>query len=165
MVRRAGLATLEALPIEQRWSIGGAVLNDPILAVRVEAARILAGVSRQTLNAAEKISLNSGLQEYADAAMASAEHPQSHVNLRLVYLAQGEYAKAEKAYREAIRIDPYYNVAYVNLADLYSGQQQPDQVEAVLRQGLLRLPENADILHSLGLFYVRQKKSPRRSTR
>jgi len=160
MVRRAGLATLEALPNEQRWTMGNALLGDPLLAVRIEAARILAGVPRQALNADEKTRLDRCLQEYIDAAMVSAEHPQSHVNLGLIYLAQGESSKAEKAYREAIRIDPDYAFAYVNLADLYNNQQQPDRVEAVLRKGQLALPRNADILHSLGLYYVRQKKMP-----
>jgi tetratricopeptide (TPR) repeat protein len=160
MVRRASLGLLEALPMDQRWKIGAASLNDPILSVRIEAARVLAGVPRPTLSADERISLDRGLQEYVDAAMSSAEHPQSHVNLALLYLAQGDVAQAEKSYREAIRIGPEYTIAYVNLADLYSVQQQPEKVEAILRQGQALLPGNADIMHSLGLHYVRQKKMP-----
>jgi len=158
MVRREALALLEIVPLDRRWELGAALLKDPLFAVRMEAGRVLAGVPRGALSDDERNILAGAIQEYIKAALASAESPQSHLNLGLLYFDQGEFAKTEAEYRQAIRLDPEFAGAYVNLADLYRDQQASDKVEHVLREGLGRLPKNAEIKHALGLYFVRQKQ-------
>lgn len=158
MLRRSALLTVGALPLEWRWKLAGALLSDPVLAVRIEAARVLARVPRASLAAHEQALLDQGIAEYVKVAYASAEHPQSHVNLGLLYASMGDTAKAELSYQQALRLDPAYAFAYVNLADLYSQTQQNDKVAATLQQGRAALGENADIEHAIGLNYVRSRQ-------
>lgn len=158
LIRRNALHSLELVPPEQRWKLGGALLVDPVLAVRIEAARVLAAVPRAGLNAQEKAALDNGIAEYIQVAHAQAEHPQSHLNLGLLYLSQGEMEKAESAYQQALRLDPAYVFAYVNLADHYSNQQNADKAEAILLQGRSVVGQNADIEHALGLHYARNRQ-------
>jgi predicted CXXCH cytochrome family protein len=45
LMRIAALRVLQILPLAQRYQMGGSLLSDPLLAVRIEAARIIAGTS------------------------------------------------------------------------------------------------------------------------
>ncbi|PLK49947.1 tetratricopeptide repeat protein [Uliginosibacterium sp. TH139] len=157
LVRRSALLPLEALAPEQRWRLAGGLLTDPVLAVRFEAARVLAPVPRNSLSTNEQALLERGIAEYIKVAHTNAEHPQSHINLGLLYSALGDQGKAEQAYQQALRLDPAYASAYVNLADLYS-QQQGDKAEAILLQARSVLGEHADIEHAIGLHYVRAQQ-------
>ena len=83
--------------------------------------------------------------------------PQGPVNLAGLYTALGDYQKAEAAYRRALRLQPRYIPAYVNMAQLLSGRQREQEAEALLRQGLKINPQSADLNHALGLSLVRGK--------
>src|SRR5262249_8404526 len=48
LVRRAGLTALESLPPDQRSAFGAALLSDPSRHVRIEAARVMAGLRPPT---------------------------------------------------------------------------------------------------------------------
>ncbi len=158
LVRRSALLSVAAMPPERRWRLAGALLSDPVLAVRIEAARVLAAVPRASLNAHEQAMRDRGIAEYVRAASTAAEHPQSHVNLGLLYASMGEFAKAEQAYQQALRLEAAYGFAYVNLADLYRQQHHDEKAEATLLQGRTALGDNADIEHALGLHYVRTRQ-------
>jgi tetratricopeptide (TPR) repeat protein len=160
LVRHAILTTVEVLPPPERLRLAGNLLFDPTLAVRIEAARVLSVVPRESLSLNQQQALDKALREYVDAALASAEHPQSHVNLGLLYLGQGQTDKAEQAYLQSIKLDPLYAVAYVNLADFYRQQQNEDKAEATLIAGRAAVGQDAAIEHSLGLQYVRAKQMP-----
>jgi Flp pilus assembly protein TadD/nitrate/TMAO reductase-like tetraheme cytochrome c subunit len=160
MVRRAALGIVEAVPPPDRLRLAAAMLLDPVLAVRTEAARVLAAAPRELLDANQQQALDDAIHDYILAALANAEHPQSHVNLGLLYTGMGQFEKAEKAYRQAITLDPTYAIAYVNLADLYRQQQRDDKVEATLLSARAAIGDNAAIEHSLGLQYVRAKQMP-----
>jgi tetratricopeptide (TPR) repeat protein len=160
LVRRAALATVEAVPPQDRLRFAGKLLSDPVLAVRIEAARVLSAVPRESLTLSQQQALDKGVHEYVDAALASAEHPQSHVNLGLLYLGQNQLDKAEQAYLQAIKLDSAYAVAYVNLADLYRQQQRNDKAESTLIAARNATADDAAVEHSLGLQYVRSKQMP-----
>lgn len=159
-VRRAAMLTVDQLPPEQRWRFVGSLLSDPILAVRIEAARILSAVDRTTLSPPQQSVLDKAIQEYIQSQLATAEHPQSHINLGLLYLRLQQPTKAKAAYEQALKLDPAFVAAYVNLADLYRYLQQDKQVEATLLKAQTLLSKNADVEHALGLFYVRNQQMP-----
>jgi len=160
MVRRAALSSIDRLPAQHRWPLAGALLRDPVLGVRIEAARVLAMVSRDSLTAMQKQNLDMALKEYIRSENVNAELPQSHVNLGLLYLRLGRISQAETEYRQALKLDPAYAAAYVNLADLYREQQQEDRAGATLMKARSLIPRNADIEHGLGLHFVRTKQMP-----
>jgi len=158
LVRRAALLTVELAPPAERWRMAEALLSDSVLAVRIEAARVLSVAPRESLTPKQQQLLDRGISEYVEAARASAEHPQSSVNLGLLYLGLGQFDKAEQAYLRAIKLEPTYAAAYINLADLYRQQQLDDRAESTLLAAHALLGDNAAVEHSLGLLYVRTRR-------
>jgi len=69
-----------------------------------------------------------------------------------------ELSDAEKSFKNAIKIEPYFETGYINLADIYRAQQKPFQVASVLSKGIKNNPKSADLHYSYGLHFVRQKK-------
>ena len=155
MVREAALGMVENVNPEQRWQLAGELLGDPVYAVRIEAARVLAAVPERTLTPEQRALLAHGVSEYEAAQRVNAEHPHSHVNLGLLYSGQRKFEESEAAYRQALRLDPGYVPAYINLADLFRSQGNEQQAAEVLLQAAKIDPQNAAVAHALGLHYVR----------
>jgi tetratricopeptide (TPR) repeat protein len=67
------------------------------------------------------------------------------VLLGLIDEKQGDKAGAEKAYREAIKLRPDLEAAYVNLSALLIDQQRGDEAVTVARAGLAKAPSSAGL--------------------
>ena len=102
--------------------------------------------------------MQAALAEYARAQAVNAERPESHLNMGLVYLAQGLHREAEQAYLTALRLDPGFAPGYVNLSDLYRQTDRDKEGEELLRKGVSVVADNPDLQHALGLLLVRQKR-------
>jgi Flp pilus assembly protein TadD len=159
LVRLGALETAGLLPLPQRWQLTQHLLDDPLLAIRVDAASGLAGVPLDELAPDDQRRLQRAIQEYIDAQQTSLERPESRMNLGNLYGAQGDFAKARDYYRQALALDPDLTPAWVNLADLMRSQGRDEEGEALLREALLRQPESGALHHSLGLLLVRKGES------
>ncbi len=135
------------------------LLNDPVLAVRIEAAARLAGVPPGELNQEQQRSLDVSIQEYIAATMANAERPEEQLNLGLLFARLGKAVESEKHYREAIRIDPDFAPAYVNLADLFRVLGRDKEGEKLLRNGVIATSNDPTVEHTLALLLVREKRN------
>ncbi|MEE8297164.1 MAG: tetratricopeptide repeat protein [Hyphomicrobium sp.] len=160
MIRHAALLSLEQLPAPLRVSHGTSLLDDPVRAVRIEAARVLADISEGWLSSSQRLNLRTAIEEYRQAQLANAERPESQTNLGTLYARLGQAQKAVSAYRAATELDPAFMPAYVNLADLHRLQGDEVQAEAALRQAAAVAPSNAIVHHALGLSLVRQRRLP-----
>ncbi|MGH7987302.1 MAG: tetratricopeptide repeat protein [Candidatus Binataceae bacterium] len=157
LVRRAtadGLATPTAAP-----SIMVGLLNDPVRAVRIEAAESLAGVPLDALPEDAAAALERASAQYVAAQKLNADRPEAHLDLGTFFTRQGRFASAKRELKTALSIDPSFSPAAVNLADLERELGHDQAGEAVLRQALQRTPSDASLLYALGLWYVRQKRS------
>jgi tetratricopeptide repeat protein len=67
--------------------------------------------------------------------------------------------EAEAEYRTALRVDPKFVPAMVNLADLDRQRGQDKEGAELLRAAIAIQPNNAAIKHSLGLLLVRQRNA------
>lgn len=67
------------------------------------------------------------------------------VLLGLIDEKQGDKAGAEQAYREAIKLRPDLEAAFVNLSALLIDQQRGDEALTVARAGLARSPQSAGL--------------------
>ena len=65
----------------------------------------------------------------------------------------------EEEIKAAIRLDPRFVPAYVNLADLYRARGRDADGERILREGLKVAPNSAILHHALGLALVRMKRT------
>ena len=157
-IRVATLGALESAPAGIRVRFAFAALNDPVRAVRIEAARILATLPAGDLPAEQQSLLDKGLQEYIEAQQAMAERPEAQINLGNLYANRGQMELASTAYQTAMELNPAYTPAYVNLADLYRSRGNEAKAEEILRQAAEVIPGSGDIHHALGLSLVRQKR-------
>jgi tetratricopeptide (TPR) repeat protein len=155
LVRGAAVRYLEAMDADVLYRFGMPMLEDPVRTVRLDAARVLAPLLRYALPPEEHRRLAAGLDAYRAAQLATAERPEAHLNIALVEALQGKAAAARLSYRTALRLDPAFVPAYVNLADLYRALGDDGAGETVLREGIAVAPEDADLRHALGLLYVR----------
>jgi tetratricopeptide (TPR) repeat protein len=143
---------------EARFRTLAPLLDDPLRAVRIEAARSLAVMLRSEMPAGRRESLMRGLAEYRDAQLFSADRAEAHVNLGTLALEVGDADTAQAAYRRALEVGPYFLPAYVNLADLYRSQGNDDDGEVLLRKALTVDAQNAAVRHALGLLLVREQR-------
>jgi Flp pilus assembly protein TadD len=158
LVRTAAVDALQPFAPEQRLPVIAPLLADPVRAVRIAAARLLAAAPTQLLTPQQRTDLAKASAEYIDAQMASADRPEAHVTLGAFYADRSQMDAAEAAYRTALRLDPSFVPAMVNLADLYRAQQRDADGEPLLRQALAIEPKNAVVHHALGLFLLRARR-------
>jgi Tfp pilus assembly protein PilF len=155
------LAAVEALagtePATRRRYIAR-MLDDPVLAVRIEAARALAGTAEQGLSPSARPAFDKALAEYIAVQTYNADRPEGRMNLGNIHAQRRDVGAAIAEYRKAIEIDPTFVAAYVNLADLYRAGGAEGEAEKILREGIVRVPRDATLHHTLGLVLTRQKK-------
>ncbi|MFV1993467.1 MAG: tetratricopeptide repeat protein [Acidiferrobacterales bacterium] len=158
MIRLSALQTLDTMPVSLRLKPAVPLLDDPVRAVRIEAARVLAVVPRNMLSVQQQSMLDKALDEYRQAQRVNADRPESYINLGLLAIRLQNFTEAEKLYQQALKLDPGFANAYVNLADLYRSQQQDQKAEQVLKKALKLSNQNAAAHHALGLLYIRKKQ-------
>jgi len=158
LVRMAALGVLDSLPPDNRYQFAAPLLSDPLLAVRVEAARVSAPALRSRLAPEQQTVLVTALQEFIDAQNENADRPESHLNLGNMYAQSGDAVLAEKAFREAIKLELDFAPAYVNLADLYRAQGMDQAAGKILQDAIKIQPGNATLYHSLGLMQARAQQ-------
>ncbi|WP_437287556.1 multiheme c-type cytochrome [Sorangium sp. So ce406] len=156
LLRRAALGALESHDPRRTAPVAAPLLVDPVRGVRVEAARVLAGVDLGALSERAAQDLDGALREYIATQTLHADRAEAQNNLGLVFTRTGKPRDAEQAYLAALRVEPGYVPTYVNLADLYRGLGRDADGVALLRRGITRLPDQAELLHALGLALVRQ---------
>ena len=157
LVRLGALRALEGIDPKAHAAKSGALLQDPVRAVRIAVASLLAG-SRDALAPAQQAALDSAVQEYIAAQEINADRPEAHLNLGLLYTRSGRFEKAEEDYRRALKLQPSFAPAYVNLADLYRIRQREPEGEKLLREAVKVAPDDASVAHALGLLLVRENK-------
>lgn len=158
LIRLSALRSLENVDAQNRIKFAFPLLNDPVRAIRIEAARIIAAVPRNILTEEQQLIVDNAVTEYIQSQLVNADRPEAHLNIGLIRLSLSQFKEAEKAYLQAIKLDAEFISAYVNLADLYRLQQQDDKAEKILKQALMLSPKNAGVHHALGLLYVRNKQ-------
>ncbi len=155
LVRAAAVRALEPLAPKERVQLVAQLLSDPIRAVRIEAARLLAGSPFELFQQSQKTAFDSAISERIESEMISAERPESHINLGLLYTQMGRMNDAEAALQTALRLDSNYVPAMVNLADLYRIQQKENEEQQFLGRAIAVKPKAAEPVHALGLLKVR----------
>jgi len=154
-----GLAkTLENVPQQIRPAVAIPLLYEDEKVVNALAANAMAGAPLEQYPEEVRRQFNNGLTNYQQSELFNSDRPESLANLAGMYFQQGQPAKSEKYYRDAIELEPGYSPAYVNLADLYRATGREAESEKTLREALDIVFDKTPIQHALGLSLVRQKK-------
>jgi tetratricopeptide (TPR) repeat protein len=158
IVRRAAVGALESLPLDQRSALAVGLLGDPARLVRIEAARVLAPVRPETLDAATRAAYDRAADEFVAVQRTNDDRPEARTNLGTYFATRGRVTAAETELRAALKLDPTFVPAYVNLADIYRAEQREPDVRRVLAEGLTAVPDDASLHYALGLALVRSQR-------
>ena len=156
LVRVAAPRALPAPPTPAMVQAAAPLLSDPVRAVRIETARVLAGVGQRSLTQEEQTAFAAAILELFEAEMIDAERPEAHLNIGLMETKLRHPSEAENHYRTALRLDPNFTPALVNLADLDRMRGQNQESTELLRKAMAIDPDDADVKHALGLALARQ---------
>jgi len=156
-VRLGALRALPGLQPELQAEWAAPLLQDRLLAIRIEAARIVSPY-RTLLPPGYENAFGSAEDELIAAAEANADRPESHGNLGNIYADAGDPDRAIAEFETALRLEPRSAVVRVNFADLYRRLGREADAESVLREGTALVPEDAALHHSLGLSLIRRDR-------
>jgi predicted CXXCH cytochrome family protein len=132
------------------------LLSDPVRLVRIEAARGLADIDPQGLTPTQQDAYGGAIKDLVSTELANSDRPEAHLNLGLLAVRRGKADEAEAQYQTALRLDPNFVPALVNLADLDRMRGMDRHGAELLRKALALAPDNADAHFALGLLLVRQ---------
>ena len=157
LVRSAAPRALPGIPPPRIVNSTAPLLSDPVRAVRIAAARALAGTDLLALTPEQQTALVKATAELVAAEMVDADRPEAHLNLGLLELRRRQLPEAEKEYRTALRLDPNFVPALVNLADLDRALGKDDEGAELLKKAMAIEPDNADVRYALGLSLIRKR--------
>lgn len=158
LVRSEAVRALGVLSPEDRVRLAAPLLSDPIRLVRIEAARLLAGTPPELLQRGQRTALDTAVAELIASEMVSAERPENHMNLALLYAQMNRADDAETELTTSLRLDPRFVPAMVNLADLYRAQKREGEAQQLLEKAIAVAPNAAEPIHALGLLKARQQQ-------
>jgi tetratricopeptide (TPR) repeat protein len=160
LVRLAAVAGLDRAQPQERLLHAAPLLADPVRAVRLEAARVMAGVPIDRLSAGQRQAFEAALAEFKNAQRATADLPASHLNMAVLHESLGQRDLAEQTYGTALRMDPFFVPARLNLVTLYHASGRNRDAERVLREGIKRTPGEGELYYSLGLLLAEEQRLP-----
>jgi len=129
----------------------GPLVQDPVRAVRAEAAARLAGPPAQRLPEAQRKAWAAALEEYEAGQRYMSDLPSGPYNLGNLYASLGRTTDAEKQYRRALAVDDQLFMARANLAMLLAVNGRGAEAETLLREAHAEQPGHAGIAFNLGL--------------
>ncbi len=131
------------------------LLTDPLKAIRAAAARAIVDVYIPEKDLA---SFNLAFVELTVALEQSSWRGEGRLNQGMLAMAKNDNLTAEQHFKQAIKVEPYFDSAYSNLAELYRTQGKVVQLVAVYNAGISKLPKSAILHYGFALHLVRQQQ-------
>ncbi len=155
IVRLGALRALSTAAPDLRRALLWPLLDDRIRAIRIDAARLLAVVPATGLTPAEQAKLERVTGEWIESQRQFADRPESPFNIASLRFDQGRHDEAAAGFRQALKIDPGFVPAMLNLADLYRAEKRDADAETLVRRAVALEPANADAGYALALAQIR----------
>ncbi|NVK41052.1 MAG: tetratricopeptide repeat protein [Oceanospirillaceae bacterium] len=159
LVRRGAVASLESLPLDVRYRLLAPQLDDKSASVRVEMARMLAGVPLDRIPAEVADTLRGLYREYIAVGDFNADMPEQQSQVARFYTELGQFGAAESAYRQALKLAPRHPAVLLNFADFYRQTGRDDQALPLLERAVAVAPEAPNGHYALGLYHIRQQQT------
>lgn len=157
LIRTSAVNALQNTPATLRFDLLKDLIDDPVLTVRLAVAEQLADISCASIAQCEPEHLKKLFTEYITVQRKHLDMPAVLSELATFYTARGEQQQAKSLLEEALRIDPSYQAAIVNLADILRLENQDTAAESLLLAHL-DTPDAAPIYYALGLLKIRDKE-------
>jgi len=155
LFRLSAVTVATQLPSIDKIKAISPLLNDRYKAIRVAAARSLvtSDIAKEDQSLFDK-----AFKALVHANDVNSWRGEGLANQGVLAMEMNDLAQTEEFFRKAIKIEPYFEAGYINLADIYRSQQKPFLVASVLSKGIKNNPKSAGLHYSYGLHFVRQKK-------
>lgn len=143
------------LPPTERTKSYKNLLDDKYKAIRVAAANhlISSGLEKSP-------SFKKAFDELIGSNEISSWRGEGKLNQSLVHLNKGKRKLAMASLNQAIDIDPYFDVSYVNLADAYRNINDTKNEQLTLSLGIKQNPKSAILHYSYGMYLIRSGDKP-----
>jgi tetratricopeptide (TPR) repeat protein len=151
IVRHEAVQSYIPASSEEMISLLTPLLNDPVKAVRMQAAFRMSSIPVAQMDSSILREFYESLAEYRKVMEYTGEFSASRHNLGVVYQNLGMHEEAEENLLAAIRIDNEFYPSMANLAIVYNQQGKNEEAEKLLRKMLSDFPEHYDAHYSLGL--------------
>ncbi len=151
LIRRTAIENMSFKDDREKARLASQLLYDPVKAVRIQAASVLAGEASKYLDSGQKILFKRVLNEFISSMEYSGDFSFARFNLGNLYSTLNENDRAIMNYEAAIKIDNLFFPAKVNLAMLYNQLSDKDSAEELLREVVRENPELYEISYSLAL--------------
>ncbi|NRH29091.1 tetratricopeptide repeat protein [Pseudomonas sp. MS19] len=162
LVRNYAVSAFTTLPPVERVKRLLPLLDDPLQSVRDETVRALAGIPTIALPEASREPFKAALADYEKRLRSNASLPGNRLNLAVLLEREGRDLEAMDEYRAALKLDPYFTPARVNLVTLANNSLRPDEAEKSLRDGLALpdspAPDRGNLAYMLALLLVEHGK-------
>jgi len=141
IVRYNALMKFRDLSLQDRIAIAMKHTDDSIKQVRIGAAQLLIGFDGSTLNASDKIKLQTANSELETMLYANADFSTGSMQLGDYYLQNQDLASAIKNYESALKKDSLLIPVYSNLATAYSMSGENDKALQILELWMQHQPK------------------------
>ena len=158
LIRQVAVNSLTVYDEKQMTVFLSPLLYDPVKAVRMEAARRLAGSPAKYLREEDQKVFKQALNEFEKSMEYAGDFAYGRYNLGNLYVALDRPEEAIRNYQAAIAIDELFYQAKVNLAMLYNGMGKKDEAENLLREVVSAYPQQYQVAYSLGLLLAEKQK-------
>jgi len=158
LVRLAALESLGVLPAALRAELATPLLDHPMLALRLEAARQLIPV-RNELRQQDGESLERALIEYRRFLDFNSDRPEGLLQLAALNVDFDRWPEAEALLETLTARHPWFAAGYVNLADIYRQTGRDAESLAVLETAVMNAGDDPASHYALGLALVRANRS------
>jgi tetratricopeptide (TPR) repeat protein len=156
-LRYYAVSATAAFPPEDRLKLLAPLLADTVLAVRSQAAYMLADVPENMLDERQLRDFRRASKDFEKILETQADFPAGQLLRGQYFHKKKNLEAAEKAYRETLRQDPYLAQAHLYLANLYYQQQKLEEAGTEFEKVTELQPEFGDAYFSLGLLQAEQQ--------
>jgi hypothetical protein len=122
------------------------LLADPVLSVRIEAAKQMLDAPIARMPAATEAAFRRAMSEWQASLGNRMDFPETHLVLGGTALSLRNLPAAEAAFAEVTRLDPQQAEAWIMRVRLAAAARGPEAAREVLAEALARLPENPTLL-------------------
>ncbi|MDX2385830.1 tetratricopeptide repeat protein [Sinorhizobium medicae] len=157
LVRLGAAEAAANLPPELRPDVIGGLLGDETRAVRVAAIRVLGATPSLELLGDRRRAFEAAAGDLRGFVQANADSAEAQGTYGSFLFEQRRTDEAEKAFRQAITLDPTFSGARINLAELYRASGDNEKSEQAYAEAVAANPDLADLRYGHGLSLVRQK--------
>ncbi len=155
LLRSTALGLFAAAPAAVRTRHGGPLLDDPLRAVRIAAARQVLDIKTDNLSQTDRAVVENAVAEYHASLSAHADFPEVQLNLARFAATLGQQNMAQRALETALALDPKLAEAWLRLALMEVDEQRFKDAKKTLQRALAEVPSHGALQQLFGRVLAR----------